>query len=162
MSASPALKKNKTKKQQAAKKTKEDTIIMKQKLGNVSTITKFFEKTGLSTTVSASVVTSQSIHNNKGVCAATANQTLAVMGTRVDPEMALQSAAASQSIGSKDGETSGHLTSEEPIRARAPGPDQNQGDSSHIGQDHQKPLDSRGCSDGLYIVIGFQSRKKSV
>ena len=74
--------------------------------GNASTIAKFFEKTVLPTPVSASMVTMPNIHNNNGVCAATVNQTLALIGTWADPQMALQSAAAGQPTGREDGETS--------------------------------------------------------
>ena len=120
---------------------------MQQKPGIVSTIVEYFEKKP--TPVSASVVTMPNIHNNNGVCAATANQTLALTDTWADPQMALQSAAAGQPMGREDVETSGQLTSEEPIRARKPGPDQNQEDSSHIGEEQQKPSDNQGCSAGI-------------
>ena len=83
------------------------------------------------------------------MCMATANQILAAVGTGADPEMALQVAAAGQPTASENVEVSGHLTSKEPIGAGAPGPDQNQGDGSHIGHHHHKPMDSQGCSAGL-------------
>ena len=124
-------------------------MTMQQKPGNVSTIAKFFEKTVLPTPVSASMVTMPNIQNNNAVCVATVNQTLDSIGTWADPQMAVQSAAASQPIGRENGGTSGHLTSEEPIRARKPGPDQNQEDSSHIGEEQQKPSDNQECSAGI-------------
>ena len=103
--------------------------------------------------VSTCVVSSQNIHNNNGVCVATANQILAAVSTQADPEMALQVAAAGQPTGSENGEVSGHLTSEEPIGAGAPGPDQNQGGGSHIGHHHHKPMD---------IGVAIQTKKSII
>ena len=67
--------------------------------------------------MSTCVVSSQNIHNNNGVCVATANQILAAVGTQAGPEMALLVGAAGQPTGSENGEISGHMTSDEPIGA---------------------------------------------
>ena len=91
-------------KQQATKKTKEGTTIMKKKSDSVSTIKKFFEKTDMSIPV-PTCVPSQNIHNNNGVFVATANQILAAVGSQADPEMALQVAAAGQPTGSEIGKS---------------------------------------------------------
>ena len=114
---------------------------MLQKTGTVSTIAEYFEKNNQPKPVSASV-SGLNIHNNNSVCTATSNQTLAISGTRADPQMALQSAVAGTPMGTEELETSGHLTPEEPTKTRKPGTDQNQGDSSHLGENPQKPLDS--------------------
>ena len=115
----------------------------------IQKLLKIFNTYWLMLPVSTCVVSSQNMHNNNGVCVATANQILAAVGTQAGPEMALQVGAAGQPTGSENGEIWGHVTNEEPIGAGAPGPDQNQGNSSHIGQDHHKPMDSQGCSAGL-------------
>ena len=70
--------------------------------------------------VSTCVVSSQNIHNNNGVCVATANQILAAVGTQADPEMALQVAAAGQQTGCGTGNRFGHRISAQPTRAGAP------------------------------------------
>ena len=89
MSSSPALRKSKTKKEQAAKKTKEGSMTMQQKPGNVSTIAKFFVKTVLPIQVSASMVTMPNKHNNNAVCSATVSQTPSSIGKWADPVMAM-------------------------------------------------------------------------
>ena len=153
MSASPARRRTVSMKKKGAKNAKkavEDITIAKMTPGNVNNIRKFFEKPGLTTHKSACVVQPGNTDNNNGVCVATANQTLAAVGTEADPEMALQVgvcvATASQPTGSEIGTTSGHITSAEPIRDEAPVPDQNREGGSHVGQQQQKPMDSQGCS----------------
>ena len=96
MSASPALKGAKNKKQLAIKKTKEGDKSMLQKPGTVSIIAKYFEKSQKTRSVSSMEPGELNKHNNNGVCTATPNPILTRSGTRADPEMALQSAAAGQ------------------------------------------------------------------
>ena len=132
MSASPALKGAKKKKQLAIKKTKEGDKSMQQKPGTVSIIAKYFEKGQKTRSVSSMRPGELNKHNNNGVCTATPNPILKRSGTRADPEMALQSAAAGQPIVTEGLDLSGHMTTEKPIESNKPKTDQNLRDSSHL------------------------------
>jgi hypothetical protein len=105
---------------------------MLQKPGTVSIIAKYFEKSQKTRSVSRMGSGELNKHNNNGVCTATPNQILTRSGTRADPEIALQSAAASQPTVTEGLDLSGHMTTEEPIGSNKPKTDQNLRDSSHL------------------------------
>ena len=132
MSASPALKGAKKKKQLAIKKTKEGDKNVQHKPATVSSISKYFENGQKTRTVSIMGPGVQNKYNNNGVCIATANPILTRSSTRADPEMAVQSAAAGRPIATEGLELSGHMTTEEPIGSNKPKLDQNMRDSSHL------------------------------
>ena len=132
MSASPALKGAKKKKQLAIKKTKEGDKNVQQKPATVSAISKYFENGQKTRTVSIMGPEMKNKYNNNGVYMATANQTLTRTSTQADPEMAVQSAPAGRPIATEGCELSGHMTTEEPMGREKPNFDQNMRDSSHL------------------------------